>query len=80
MNIYAPSEDNPNYFKHVSEKMSSSECDFIGFSGGFNFVYFSNLLGMSFRSIFSGMKLVTGRETALVSLTRNSPSSLVSAS
>ena len=31
VNVYAPNEDNPTFFKHVSEKLSSFECDFIVF-------------------------------------------------
>ena len=38
VNVYAPNEDNPTFFKHVSEKLSSFECDFIVFGGDFNLV------------------------------------------
>ena len=35
VNVYAPNEDNLTFFKHISEKLSSFECDF---GGDFNLV------------------------------------------
>ena len=36
VNIYAPNNDDPSFFRVVSEKMSSFECDLIVFDGDFN--------------------------------------------
>jgi len=36
VSVYAPNEDNPTYFKHLTEKLCSFECDFIVFGGDFN--------------------------------------------
>ena len=36
VNIYAPNNDDPSFFRVVSEKMSSFECDLIFFDGDFN--------------------------------------------
>ena len=38
VNIYAPNNDDPSFFRVVSEKMSSFECDLIVFGGDFNLV------------------------------------------
>ena len=38
MNIYAPNNDDPSFFRVVSEKVSSFECDLIVFGGDFNLV------------------------------------------
>ena len=38
MNICAPNRDDPNFFRGVSEKMLSFQCDLIVFEGDFNLV------------------------------------------
>ena len=38
VNIYAPNNDDPSFFRVVSEKMSSFECYLIVFGGDFNLV------------------------------------------
>ena len=38
LNIYAPNQDDPTFYKNVGENISSFECDFIVFGGDFNLV------------------------------------------
>ena len=38
VNVYAPNEDNPAFFRNVREKQCSFECDFIALGGDFNLV------------------------------------------
>ena len=38
LNIYAPNQDNPSFFKNIGENASSFKCDFIVFGGDFNLV------------------------------------------
>ena len=38
VNVYAPNEDNPAFFRNVRDKLCSFECDFIIFWGDFEFV------------------------------------------
>ena len=38
VNIYAPNNDNPNFFRGINEKMSSFKYDLIKFGGDFNLV------------------------------------------
>ena len=38
VNVYAPNEDNPAFFRNVRDKLCSFECDFVIFGGDFNLV------------------------------------------
>ena len=38
VNVYAPNEDNPAFFRNVREKLCSFECVFVIFGGDFNLV------------------------------------------
>ena len=38
VNVYAPNEDNPAFFRNVRDKLCSFECDFIVLGGDFNLV------------------------------------------
>ena len=38
VNVYVPNEDNPAFFRNVSDKLCYFECDFVVFGGDFNLV------------------------------------------
>ena len=39
VNVFAPNEDNPAFFRNVRDKLCSFEYDFVIFGGDFNLVY-----------------------------------------
>ena len=38
VNVHAPNEDNPAFFRNVHDRLCSFECDFVVFGGDFNIV------------------------------------------